>query len=159
MALRNIVKEGDDILNKKCRPVTKFDKKLATLLEDMAETMRQANGVGLAAPQVGILRRVVVIDIGEGLIELVNPQIIAFSGEQTGNEGCLSFPGQWGIVTRPDYVKVKAQDRHGEEFTVEGRELLARAFCHELDHLDGVVFKSVADHMLTPEEIEEMDKA
>lgn len=159
MALRNIVKEGDDILNKKCRPVTKFDKKLATLLEDMAETMRQANGVGLAAPQVGILRRVVVIDIGEGLIELVNPQIIAFSGEQTGNEGCLSFPGQWGIVTRPDYVKVKAQDRHGEEFTVEGRELLARAFCHELDHLDGVVFKSVAEHMLTPEEIEEMDKA
>ena len=159
MALRNIVKEGDDILNKKCRPVTKFDKKLATLLEDMAETMRQANGVGLAAPQVGILRRVVVIDIGEGLIELVNPQIIAFSGEQTGSEGCLSFPGQWGIVTRPDYVKVKAQDRHGEEFTVEGRELLARAFCHELDHLDGVVFKSVAEHMLTPEEIEEMDKA
>ena len=108
MALRNIVKEGDDILNKKCRPVQKFDKKLAILLEDMAETMRNANGVGLAAPQVGILRRVVVIDIGEGLIELVNPKIIAFSGEQEGSEGCLSFPGQWGSVKRPNYVKVKA---------------------------------------------------
>ena len=154
MALRNIVKEGDDILNKKCRPVQKFDKKLAILLEDMAETMRNANGVGLAAPQVGILRRVVVIDIGEGLIELVNPKIIAFSGEQEGSEGCLSFPGQWGIVKRPNYVKVKAQDRNGEEFTIEGKELLARAFCHELDHLDGVVFKSVCERMLRPEEIE-----
>ena len=158
MALRNIVKEGDDILNKKCRPVTKFDQKLAVLLEDMAETMRKASGVGLAAPQVGILRRVVVVDIGEGLIELVNPKIIAFSGEQTGNEGCLSFPGQWGVVTRPDYVKLKAQDRNGEEFTIEGKELLARAFCHELDHLEGVVFKNIAEHMLTPEEIDEMNK-
>ncbi len=155
MALRNIVKEGDDILNKKCRPVQKFDKKLAILLEDMAETMRNANGVGLAAPQVGILRRVVVIDIGEGLIELVNPKIIAFSGEQEGSEGCLSFPGQWGIVKRPNYVKVKAQDRNGEEFTIEGKELLARAFCHELDHLDGIVFKSVCERMLRPEEIEQ----
>lgn len=155
MALRNIVKEGDDILNKKCRPVQKFDKKLAILLEDMAETMRNANGVGLAAPQVGILRRVVVIDIGEGLIELVNPKIIAFSGEQEGSEGCLSFPGQWGIVKRPNYVKVKAQDRNGEDFTIEGKELLARAFCHELDHLDGVVFKSVCERMLRPEEIEQ----
>ena len=155
MALRNIVKEGDDILNKKCRPVQKFDKKLAILLEDMAETMRNANGVGLAAPQVGILRRVVVIDIGEGLIERVNPKIIAFSGEQEGSEGCLSFPGQWGIVKRPNYVKVKAQDRNGEEFTIEGKELLARAFCHELDHLDGVVFKSVCERMLRPEEIEQ----
>ena len=155
MALRNIVKEGDEILNKKCRPVQKFDKKLAILLEDMAETMRNANGVGLAAPQVGILRRVVVIDIGEGLIELVNPKIIAFSGEQEGSEGCLSFPGQWGIVKRPNYVKVKAQDRNGEEFTIEGKELLARAFCHELDHLDGVVFKSVCERMLRPEEIEQ----
>ena len=142
MALRNIVKEGDDILNKKCRPVQKFDKKLAILLEDMAETMRNANGVGLAAPQVGILRR-------------VNPKIIAFSGEQEGSEGCLSFPGQWGIVKRPNYVKVKAQDRNGEEFTIEGKELLARAFCHELDHLDGVVFKSVCERMLRPEEIEQ----
>ncbi|MED9970970.1 MAG: peptide deformylase [Ruminococcus sp.] len=154
MALRNIVKEGDEILNKKCRPVQKFDKKLAVLLDDMAETMRAANGVGLAAPQVGILRRVVVIDVGEGLIELVNPKIIAFSGEQEGSEGCLSFPGQWGIVKRPNYVKVKAQNRSGEEFTVEGRELLARAFCHELDHLDGIVFKSICERMLLPEEIE-----
>lgn len=157
MALRNIVKDGDDVLNKKCRPVTKFDARLAMLLDDMAETMHNANGVGLAAPQVGILRRVAVIDIGEGVIELVNPQIIAFSGTQEGNEGCLSFPGQWGIVKRPNYVKVKAQDRNGEEFTIDGRELLARAFCHELDHLDGVVFKSVAERMLTPEEIEEMN--
>jgi len=154
MALRNIVKEGDEILNKKCRPVQKFDRKLAILLDDMAETMRDANGVGLAAPQVGILRRVVVIDVGEGLIELVNPKIIAFSGEQEGSEGCLSFPGQWGIVKRPNYVKVKAQNRFGEEFTVEGKELLARAFCHELDHLDGIVFKSVCERMLMPEEIE-----
>ena len=107
------------------------------------------------ASQVGILRRVVVIDIGEGLIELVNPKIIAFSGEQEGSEGCLSFPGQWGIVKRPNYVKVKAQDRNGEEFTIEGKELLARAFCHELDHLDGVVFKSVCERMLRPEEIEQ----
>lgn len=157
MALRNIVKDGDDVLNKKCRPVTKFDARLTMLLDDMAETMHNANGVGLAAPQVGILRRVAVIDIGEGVIELVNPQIIAFSGTQEGNEGCLSFPGQWGIVKRPNYVKVKAQDRNGEEFTIDGKELLARAFCHELDHLDGVVFKSVAERMLTPEEIEEMN--
>ena len=155
MALRNIVKEGDDILNKKCRPVQKFDKKLAILLEDMAETMRNANGVGLAAPQVGILRRVVVIDIGEGLIELVNPKIIAFSGEQEGSEGCLSFPGQWGIVKRPNYVKVKAQDRNGEEFTIEGKELLARAFCHELDHLEGILFTSLADHIMSEEELSE----
>ena len=158
MAIRNIVKDGDDILNKKCRPVEKFDKKLWTLLDDMAETMHRANGVGLAAPQVGMLRRVAVIDISpeqNSVIELVNPQIIAFSGEQCGNEGCLSFPGQWGIVKRPNYVKVKAQDRNGEEFTIEGKELLARAFCHELDHLDGVVFKSVCERMLRPEEIEQ----
>lgn len=158
MALRNIVKDGDEILTKKCRPVVKFDAKLATLLGDMAETMHRANGVGLAAPQVGILRRVVVIDIGKGVIELVNPKIIAYSGEQVGNEGCLSFPGEWGIVKRPDYVKVKAQDRNGNEFTLEGRELLARAFCHEIDHLDGVVFKDVADRLLTPAEIEEMNR-
>lgn len=157
MAIRNIVKDGDPILKKKCRPVEKFDTKLAVLLEDMAETMHKANGVGLAAPQVGMLRRVVVVDVGEGVIELVNPRIIAYSGEQEGVEGCLSFPGEWGITKRPDYVKVKAQDRNGEEFTIEGRELLARAFCHELDHLDGIVFKDVADHILSPKEIEEME--
>ena len=158
MALRNIVKDGDEVLTKKCRNVVKFDKKLHTLLDDMAETMHRANGVGLAAPQVGILRRVVVIDISpdqDEVLELVNPRIIAYSGEQEGNEGCLSFPGQWGIVKRPNYVKVKAQDRNGEEFTIEGKELLARAFCHELDHLDGVVFKSVCERMLRPEEIEQ----
>ena len=160
MAIRNIVKDGDEILTKKCRPVEKFNKKLWMLLDDMAETMHRANGVGLAAPQVGILRRVAVIDISpeqDGVIELVNPQIIAYSGEQCGNEGCLSFPGQWGIVKRPNYVKVRAQDRFGEEFEIEGKELLARAFCHEIDHLNGVVFKEVADRMLTPKEIEEMN--
>ena len=159
MALRNIVKDGDPILKKKCRPVEKFDRKLHILLDDMAETMHHANGVGLAAPQVGMLRRVAVIDISKeqnDVIELVNPKIIAFSGEQEGNEGCLSFPGQWGIVKRPDYVKVKAQDRFGEEIIIEGRELLARALCHEIDHLNGVVFKQVAERMLTPKEIEKM---
>lgn len=157
MAIRQIVKEGDSILSKKCRVVEKFDDKLATLIDDMIETMHRANGVGLAAPQVGILRRVVVVDIGEGVIELVNPKIIAYSGEQESLEGCLSCPGEWGITRRPDYVKVKAQDRNGKEFTVDGKELLAKAFCHELDHLDGVIFKQVAIRMLTPEEIEEMN--
>ncbi len=158
MAIRNIVKDGDPILRKKCRPVEKFDQKLAVLLDDMAETMHKANGVGLAAPQVGMLRRVVVIDVGDGVIELVNPKIIAYSGEQEGLEGCLSFPGEWGIAKRPNYVKVRAQDRNGDEFTVEGKELLARAFCHELDHLDGVVFKEIVERMLSKAEIEEMDK-
>ena len=158
MAIRNIVKDGDPVLTKKCRPVEKFDKKLAILLDDMAETMHKANGVGLAAPQVGLLRRVAVVDIGEGVIELVNPKIIAFSGEQEGLEGCLSLPGEWGITKRPEYVKVKALDRNGEEFTIEGRELLAKAFCHELDHLEGVVFKDVAERILTPEEIEAMER-
>ena len=124
----------------------------------MAETMHQANGVGLAAPQVGMLRRVVVIDVGEGVIELVNPKIIAYSGEQEGIEGCLSFPGEWGLAKRPNYVKVKAQDRNGDEFEIDGEELLARAFCHEIDHLNGVVFKDVADRMLSAAEIEEMEK-
>lgn len=157
MAIRQIVKEGDDILTKKCRPVVKFDDRLATLLDDMAETLHLANGVGLAAPQVGILRRVVIVDIGEGVIELVNPKIIAYSGEQESLEGCLSCPGEWGITRRPDYVKVKAQNRHGEEFTIEGRELLAKAFCHELDHLEGILYKQIAVRLLTPEEIDEME--
>ena len=158
MAIRNIVKDGDPILKKKCRPVDKFDKKLAILLDDMAETMHRANGVGLAAPQVGMLRRVVVIDVGEGVIELVNPKIVAYSGEQEGIEGCLAFPGEWGLAKRPNYVKVKAQDRNGDEFEIDGEELLARAFCHEIDHLNGVVFKDVADRMLSAAEIEEMEK-
>ena len=158
MAIRNIVKDGDPILKKKCRPVEKFDKKLTILLDDMAETMHQANGVGLAAPQVGMLRRVVVIDVGEGVIELVNPKFVAYSGEQEGVEGCLSFPGEWGLAKRPNYVKVRAQDRNGDEFEIDGEQLLARAFCHEIDHLNGVVFKDVADRMLTAAEIEEMEK-
>lgn len=157
MAIRNIVKDGDSILNKKCRPIEKFDSKLADLLDDMAETMHLANGVGLAAPQVGILRRIVVIDVGDGVIELINPQIIAFSGEQEGIEGCLSFPGEWGITKRPQYVKVKAFDRNGNEFTKDGKDLLAKAFCHEIDHLNGIVFKQIAERMLTPKEIEHMN--
>lgn len=156
MAIRQIVKEGDPVLTKKCRPVEKFDDRLAQLLDDMAETLHLANGVGLAAPQVGILRRVVIIDVGEGVIELVNPKIIAFSGEQESLEGCLSCPGEWGITRRPDYVKVKAHDRNGKEFTVDGKELLAKAFCHEIDHLDGIIYKQKAIRMLTPQEIEEM---
>ncbi len=158
MAIRNIVKDGDPILKKKCRPVEKFDQKLAVLLDDMAETMHMANGVGLAAPQVGMLRRVVVIDVGEGVIELVNPKIVAYSGKQEGLEGCLSFPGEWGLATRPNYVKVRAQDRNGDEFEIDGEELLARAFCHEIDHLNGVVFKDVVDRMLSAAEIEEMER-
>lgn len=140
MALREIRKDGDEILSKKCKEVTVFDHKLHILLDDMYETMNKANGVGLAAPQVGILKRVVVIDIGQGRIELINPQIIKTEGSQTGSEGCLSFPGLFGEVERPEYVKVRALDRNGKEFEVEGHELLARALCHECDHLDGVVF-------------------
>lgn len=155
MAIRNIVKFGDEVLNKKCRPVEKFDHKLAMLLKDMADTLYEADGVGLAAPQVGILRRVVIIDVGEGLIELINPEIIETSEEtQNGAEGCLSNPGKYGLVERPMRVKVRAQDRHGNWFEKEGEELLARAFCHELDHLEGVLFTSRVSRMLSPEELE-----
>ncbi len=157
MAIRQIVKEGDSVLTKKCRIVEKFDAKLAELIDDMIETLHLAQGAGLAAPQVGILRRVVVIDIGEGVIELVNPKIIAYSGEQETLEGCLSCPGEWGYTRRPDYVKVKAQDRNGNEFVIDGRDLLAKAFCHELDHLEGIIFKDKAIRMLTPKEIEKMN--
>ena len=127
MAIRQIVKEGDDVLTKKCREVVKFDDRLSQLLDDMIDTLKESGGVGLAAPQVGILRRVVVIDVGEGVIELVNPVIVETSGEQEGLEGCLSCPGEWGITIRPNYVKVKAFDRNGKEFTVDGEELLAKA--------------------------------
>lgn len=142
MALREIRYREDEVLYKRCKEVVKFDNKLAILLDDMYETMQKANGVGLAAPQVGILKRAVVIDIGEGKIELINPEIVETRGSQNGSEGCLSFPGLFGEVERPDYVKVKAFDRNGNEFELEGRELLARAICHECDHLDGVVFTS-----------------
>lgn len=142
MALREIVKFGEDILRKKCREVTSFDEKLGTLLDDMTETLLNADGVGLAAPQVGLLRRVVVIDIrdGKGTIELVNPVIIEQSGVQSGNEGCLSSPGEWCEVERPMKVTVRAFDRRGNEFTITGEGLLARALCHETDHLEGVLF-------------------
>ncbi len=138
--IREIVKQGDEVLRKKCHRVEKFDEKLHALLDDMYETMVEANGVGLAAPQIGILRRIAVIDVGEGKIELINPEVVKTSGEQTGEEGCLSCPGTWGEVTRPMKVTVKAQDRFGNEFKVKGTELLARALCHEIDHLDGVLF-------------------
>lgn len=140
MAIRQIRMRDDEVLRKRCKEVTKFDDKLAVLLDDMYETMMKADGVGLAAPQVGILKRVVVIDVGNGRIELVNPEIIETEGEQDGPEGCLSFPGLFGKVKRPNKVKVKAQDRNGRPFIAEGEELLARAFCHECDHLDGHVF-------------------
>ena len=156
MALREIVKEGDDVLTKKCRKVEKFDSRLEMIIDDMIETLHQANGVGLAAPQVGILRRVVVIEVDpeQGVIELVNPEIIETSGKQVGLEGRLSLPGKWGIASRPLRVTVKAQNRKGEEFTISGEHLLARAFCHEIDHLDGILYNTVADRMLTPQEIE-----
>ena len=145
MAIRNIVTKEDEILRKKCRPVEKFDEKLWELLDDMAETMYQNDGVGLAAPQVGILRRVVVIDAGDGLLELINPVITASSGKQEEYEGCLSCPGEYGIVKRPKKVTVKAQNRNGEYFIKDGEELLARAICHELDHLEGILFLDLAE--------------
>ena len=142
MALREIVKYGDDILRKKCRPVTAFDEKLWTLLEDMKETLAEAQGAGLAAPQVGMLRRICIIDVRDnnGVYELINPEIVSVEGTQCGNEGCLSLPGEWQEVERPAKVTVKAQDRNGNEFTLTGEGLLARAICHETDHLDGVLF-------------------
>lgn len=154
MAIRNIVKLGEECLRKVCKPQEKFDLRLWVLLKDMADTMYKAEGVGLAAPQVGILRRVVVIDIGEGLVELINPVIVEQSGSQCGREGCLSLPGRQGIVTRPNYVKVQAQDRKGKPIELEAEGFLARAVCHELDHLDGRVYIDVMDRELTPEEIE-----
>lgn len=155
MAIRKIMKLGEDALRKTCKPQEKFDLRLWTLLKDMADTMYKAEGVGLAGPQVGILRRVVVIDIGEGLIELINPEIVAVSEEtQCGREGCLSLPGRQGVVTRPYAVRVKAQDRHGKPFEMEGEGFLARAMCHEIDHLDGRLYIDVMDRELTPEEIE-----
>jgi len=140
MAIRNIRKYGDEILRKKAKDVTVFDDNLKTLLEDMAETMRDAEGVGLAAPQVGILKKAVVIDVGDGLIELINPEIIFEEGEAVEVEGCLSIPGVNGEVARPQKVKVKARDRNGKEFEIEGEDMLARAFCHEIDHLKGILF-------------------
>ena len=157
MALRRIVEVGDECLLKKCRPVTEFNRHLHLLLDDMAETLADANGAGLAAPQVGVLRRVCLVldEDSEEYIELINPEIIAESGTQTGLEGCLSLPGKWGIVTRPNVVRVRAQDRNGDWFEAEGEGLTARAFCHEIEHLDGHLFSEHIDHFLTDEELED----
>ena len=159
MALRNILTEGNPTLNKVCRAVTSFDERLATLIDDMKETVRHANGVGLAAPQVGVLRRIVVVDLGEEIIELVNPRILEQSGEQDGLEGCLSVPERFGMVKRPNYVKVEAQDRHGDWYEYEGEALIARCFCHELEHLDGHLYTEKAYKMLTEEEYQELVQA
>ena len=159
MAIRQVRTIGDDILRKECKPVKEITPRIAELIEDMFETMYEANGVGLAAPQVGILKQIVVMDVDDGnQYVLINPEIIEQSGSQTGQEGCLSVPDEYGIVARPDYVKVRAQDRHGEWFEVEGHGLTARAFCHELDHLDGVLFTDKATRMLAPEELEQSSK-
>ena len=153
MGLRKILTDKDPALHKVCKPVEKFDWRLHKLLNDMADTLAEANGVGLAAPQVGILRRVVIVDTGEEILELVNPTIIATDGEQVGPEGCLSVPGKYGLVKRPYIAKVRAQDRYGEWFEAEGEELIARCFCHELDHLDGIVYTQVMERFLTEEEL------
>ena len=154
MGLRRILTDKNPALHKVCRPVTNFDRRLWKLLDDMAETLADANGVGLAAPQVGILRRVVIVDTGEQVLELVNPTLVETSGEQEGAEGCLSVPGKWGLVKRPNFAKVRAQDRNGNWFEVEGEELIARCFCHELDHLDGIVYTEVMERFLTEAEME-----
>ena len=153
MGLRKILTDAEPALHKVCRPVEKFDWRLHKLLKDMKDTLIDSNGVGLAAPQVGILRRVVLVDVGDEIIELINPTIIETDGEQTGAEGCLSVPGKYGLVTRPYYAKVRAQDRDGNWFEAEGEELIARCFCHELDHLDGKLYTEVMERFLTEEEL------
>ena len=153
MALRKILTDKDPALHKGCKPVEKFDSRLHKLLDDMRDTLAEANGVGLAAPQVGILRRVVIVDTGEEILELVNPEMLETDGEQVGPEGCLSVPGKYGLVKRPYYAKVRAQDRNGNWFEADGEELTARCFCHELDHLDGIVYTEVMDRFLSEEEL------
>ena len=153
MGIRKIMTVKEPCLHKVCRPVEKFDGKLHKLLDDMKETLLDANGVGLAAPQVGILRRVVVVDTGEEMLELVNPELLETSGEQEGAEGCLSVPGKYGLVKRPMVAEVRDQDRDGNWFEVEGEELIARCFCHEIDHLDGIVYTEVMERFLTEEEL------
>lgn len=144
MALRKIVQVGDDTLRKKSFPITSFDKKLAQLLDDMRETLTNADGAGLAAVQVGVLRRVFIVDVEEGFFEFINPEITSRSGEQTGKEGCLSVRGKWGMVTRPNKVTIKAMDRNGKAFKVKAEGLFARAICHENDHLDGIIYTDIA---------------
>lgn len=154
MGLRKILTDKDPALHKVCKPVENFDRKLHKLLDDMRETLIDSNGVGLAAPQVGILRRVVLVDVGEEILELINPELLETDGEQVGPEGCLSVPGKYGLVKRPYWAKVRAQDRNGDWYEAEGEELIARCFCHELDHLDGIVYTEVMDRFLTEEELE-----
>jgi peptide deformylase len=154
MGLRKILTDKEPALHKVCRPVEKFDWRLHKLLDDMAETLADSNGVGLAAPQVGILRRVVLVDNGEEVLELINPSLLETDGEQVGPEGCLSVPGKYGLVKRPYYAKVRAQDRDGNWFEAEGEEIVARCFCHELDHLDGILYTEVMERFLTEDELD-----
>jgi peptide deformylase len=157
MGLRKILTDKDPALHKVCKPVTAFDSKLHKLLDDMRETLIDSNGVGLAAPQVGILRRVFLVDVGlngEDILECINPEILETDGEQEGAEGCLSVPGRYGLVKRPYWVKIRAQDRNGDWFEAEGEEIIGRCFCHEYDHLDGIVYTEVMDRFLTEEELE-----
>jgi peptide deformylase len=154
MGLRKILTDKDPALHKVCKPVEKFDWRLHKLLDDMRDTLIESNGVGLAAPQVGILRRVVLVDTGEEILELVNPVMLETDGEDVGPEGCLSVPGKYGLVKRPYYAKVRAQDRFGDWYEAEGEELIARCFCHELDHLDGIVYTEVMERFLTEEELQ-----
>ncbi|MBQ1598818.1 MAG: peptide deformylase [Lachnospiraceae bacterium] len=158
MALREVRIQGDPVLEKVCRPVEKLTDRLETLIDDMLETMYNENGVGLAAPQVGVLRRIVVIDVGEGPLVLINPEIVEQDGEQTGSEGCLSLPGKAGIVTRPNHVVVKALDRKMQPVTLEGTELLARAFCHEIDHLDGHMYTELVEGPLSDVEYDDVEE-
>ena len=153
MGLRKILTDKDPALHKVCKPMMNFDDRLFRLLEDMRDTLIDSGGVGLAAPQVGILRRVVLVDTGEEILELINPTLIATDGEQEGAEGCLSVPGKYGLVKRPYWAKVRAQDRHGNWYEAEGEELIARCFCHELDHLDGIIYTEVMERYLTEEEL------
>lgn len=154
MGLRKILTDEDPALHKTCKPVVNFDKRLHTLLDDMRQTLIDSGGVGLAAPQVGILRRVVLVDVETEILELINPTLVETSGEQIGAEGCLSVPGRYGLVKRPNYAKVRAQDRNGNWYEAEGEELIARCFCHELDHLDGIIYTEIMDRFLTDEELQ-----
>ncbi|MBC5732630.1 MULTISPECIES: peptide deformylase [Lawsonibacter] len=157
MALRTILEDRDPALHKVCRPVTRFDQRLWDLLDDLKETLADANGAGLAAPQVGILRRaVIVVDDQDNMLELVNPEIIDQAGEQEGFEGCLSVPGRWGVVKRPKTVRVRAQDRNGMLFEAEGADMVARCFCHEIEHLDGRLFTEHAPRLYTTEELDQL---
>lgn len=156
MAILNILIDGEETLRKKSKPVEKISPRLIQLLDDMQDTLKDYGGVGLAAPQVGILRRVVLVDNGEKVLELINPEIIETKGEQEDYEGCLSVPGRWGVTRRPAYVKVRAMNRHGKYYEADGTGIVARCFCHEIDHLDGVLFTDKVVRMLTEEELEKL---